>query len=68
MVRVIDAITQFLSALSAARDFLLRVNQDAVIDAETFGKGSQIGDEEFSSRKRALKLRMGCRLLGTTVR
>src|SRR5207248_3702894 len=68
MVRVIDAITQFLSALSAARDSLLSVNQDAVIDAETFGKGSQIGDKEFSSRKDAFELRLRSRLLRRAVR
>src|SRR5205085_5855799 len=68
MVRVIDAITQFLSALSAARDSLLSVNQHAVIDAETFGKGSEIGDKEFSSRKDAFELRLRSRLLRRAVR
>ena len=39
-----------------------------MIDAETFGKRSEIGDKEFSSRKYAFELRLRSRLLRRAVR
>ena len=68
MVWVVDEVAKIVRTVTIVVNALPCINQNAVVDVKAFRKVGQIGDEEFSSRKRALKLRMGCRLLGTTVR